>query len=195
MHHASCLGACDRATCRDRVIIIDYSVVICPVPAVSLASHCERCCSGDRRFTRGAVGRSSGRRNRTSIASSRDSRPTVRRSLISFVRGPGRTRTPIASRLRLKVGCITFLPRARRAAGGRAFELRHRLHRVSFSWERSESNRDGAKHAWVTATPGATPVCAPLARKREEPPRIFSRAAPDPFRLLMPSYESGAFPS
>ena len=46
---------CDRATCRDRVIIIDYSVVIRPVLAVSLASHCERYCSGDRRFTRDAV--------------------------------------------------------------------------------------------------------------------------------------------
>ena len=84
---------------------------------------------------------SSGRRIRTFVASFRNSRPTVRRSLI-MLRGPGRTRTPIASRLRLKVGCITFLPRARRAADGRAFELLR--HRLFSSWERSESNRVGA---------------------------------------------------
>jgi hypothetical protein len=36
------------------------------------------------------------------------------------------------------------------------------------SWERSESNRDGAKHAWVTTTPGATPVCAPENEKAAE---------------------------
>lgn len=38
----------------------NYSFVICPVLAVSLSSLCERCCSGDRRFTRDAVGRGSG---------------------------------------------------------------------------------------------------------------------------------------
>ena len=48
-------GHCNRATCRDRFIIVDYLIVIRPVLAVSLASHCERCCSGDRRFTRDAV--------------------------------------------------------------------------------------------------------------------------------------------
>lgn len=79
------VASCDRAAGRDRVIVIDYSVVICPVPAVSLSSRCERSCSGDRRFTRGAVGRSSGKRNRTSIARSRISRPTVRRSLIDLL--------------------------------------------------------------------------------------------------------------
>ena len=31
--------SCDSS----RFIIVDYSIVICPVLAVSLASHCERC--------------------------------------------------------------------------------------------------------------------------------------------------------
>lgn len=31
----------DRASRRDRVIVVNYSIVICPVIAVSLSSRCE----------------------------------------------------------------------------------------------------------------------------------------------------------
>ena len=49
-----------------------------------------------------------------------------------------------------------------------------------------------AKHAWVTATPGATPVCAP---ENEKSHRGFPRVAPDRFGYFSLVYESGAFPS
>jgi len=57
---------------------------------------------------------------------------------------------------------------------GRAFELLLLLHHF-LSWVRSGSNRDGAEHAWVTARPGATPVCAP---ENEEATEDLSRVAP-----------------
>lgn len=43
-----------------------------------------------------------------------------------------------------------------------------RFRSFNMSWARSESNRDDAEHAWVTATPGATPVCAPETKKPPE---------------------------
>lgn len=99
------------------------------------------------------------------------------------MRGPGETRTPIASRLRLKVGCITFLPRARRAAGGDAFELRrHRVPSVFVRWERSESNRDGAQ-----GTRGLQPRPEPRRSALPSPENEKSRRGSFPGRLQIVS--------
>lgn len=62
--------------------------------------------------------------------------------------GPGRLELP---QIRLKVGCIAFLPRARGAAGGAAFELlRHRLSFGGSARNRTETVRKarvGYSHA------------------------------------------------
>jgi len=49
------------------------------------------------------------------------------------------------------------------------------------------------KHAWVTTTPGATPVCAPENEKAAE--GGDSQGGSRSFRLFSQVYESGAFPS
>jgi hypothetical protein len=104
---------------RSRHHRVDYSVVMCPVFAVSLSSRCERCCSGDRRFTGDAVGRGSGGRDRTLIARARVWRPTVRRPLIDFFVSPeGFEPSPH----RVKAECATVTPRAQNELRGRAFE-------------------------------------------------------------------------
>ena len=101
---------------------------------------------------------------------SRGAGPTVRRTLIDLFVGPGRLELP---QIRLKVGCIAFLPRALDADGGRAFELLlHHVGALGIEPRRCRA-RVGYSHARSHA--------GLRARKREEPPRVLPRAAPDRF--------------
>ena len=155
--------------CRDRVIVVDYSLVICPVLAASLSSRCERRARGtvDSRAMQSAAVQ--GGRNRTLIARSRISRPTVRRPLIVFV-SPERFEL---SPHRLKVECAAITPRAQGGCRGRAFELR--LHHVGAL---------GIEPSWCRCTRGLQPRPEPRRSARPkmtEATEDFSRAAPDRF--------------
>lgn len=177
---------CDRATCRDRVIIIDYSVVILTPSPPCRCRPAVSYCSGDRRFTCGAVSRSSGRRNRTLIARSRISRPTVRRSLIDlFVSPEGFEPSPH----RVKAECAAVTPRAQDGCRGRAFELLLHLHHVGAL--RIELR-------WCRSTRGLQPRPEPRRSARPKTRRAaredLSRAAPESFRLFSLSLRVWSLP-
>lgn len=179
---------CDRATCRGRVIVVDYSLVIAPSspcrcrPAVSAVARG----TVDSRAMQSAAVRGQGfeprfHESESCVLPLDEPRSSCR---------AGRCRTFVAS---LKGKCSTVELRPQDGGTQRRFSLELRRHHVPFV------GVGGVEPPSAHHATGLQPACfakLPHSRKREEPPgRISPGRLQNRLGYLCLIYESGAFPS